>query len=60
MPAKLTPEEFEAAVREIIKKFAVDNEACHGRTDDLMEDVLISLGYGAGVELIRRTERWYA
>lgn len=29
-------------------------------TDDLMEELLIDLGYGEGVRLIRETGRWYA
>jgi len=37
-----------------------DTEAFHSATDELMEDLLISLGYGAAVEIIRDGERWYA
>lgn len=66
----MTPEEFAAEVRKIIAKHDreakkgfpkwMDYEACHSDTDDLMEQALISLGYGEGIALIRKTTRWYA
>lgn len=55
---KLTPEEFEEQVRGFIRETEGDPEAFHGRTDDAMEDLLTSLGYGAGVSLIKNTTRW--
>jgi hypothetical protein len=37
-----------------------DTEERHLRTDQMMEDLLISLGYGEGIDLIRGSTRWYA
>jgi hypothetical protein len=56
----LTPEEFAQKVKFLIKEGRGDNEVLHGDTDDLMEDLLIALGYEEGIEIIRNTERWYA
>lgn len=54
-----TPEQFLAMVQEISDENE-DVEAFHDLTDTLMEDLLIDLGYGEGIELIRSKERWYA
>jgi hypothetical protein len=56
----LTPEEFAQKVKFLIKEGGGDNEVLHSDTDDLMEDLLIALGYEEGIELIRNTKRWYA
>lgn len=56
----MTPERFLEEVRIIGTSYCGDLEALHGATDTLMEELLISLGYGEGVELIRSMERWYA
>lgn len=37
-----------------------DPEAAHGEADDLMGDLLISLGYQEGVAVFRAMERWYS
>ena len=56
----MTPERFLEKVRQICEEESGDVEAFHDSTDILMEELLISLGYGEGVELIRSMERWYA
>lgn len=62
----LTPEQAAERVREIIQHSSSsvcggpDIEECHGETDLFMEELLVSLGYEAAVELIRKTRRWYA
>ena len=56
----MTPEEFSESVREIVASRDGDPEASHARTDDLMEDLLVELGYYDGVGLIRASTRWYA
>ena len=56
----MTPERFLEEVRIIGMANCGDVEALHAETDNLMEELLISLGYGEGVELIRNMERWYA
>lgn len=59
----MTPEQFARAVRDIggdDPKNDPDPERTHGETDDLMEQLLIDLGYGAGIAQIRTMTRWYA
>ena len=56
----MTPERFLEEVRIIGVANCGDVESLHAETDNLMEELLISLGYGEGVELIRNMERWYA
>ena len=60
----MTPEEFERAVYEIYGNYpdigAYDEEVAHARTDRLMEEILIELGYQDGIERIRKATRWYA
>lgn len=36
-----------------------DNPESHIRSDKVMEELLIALGYGEGVKVLRETERWY-
>ena len=55
----MTPLEFRADVGLAIKD-SVNEEEEHKKTDELMENLLIELGYGAGIKLIRKTYRWYA
>ena len=56
----MTPEEFFNEVQKIVEDLGNDEEICHCQTDDLMEELLIELGYGKGIELIQETTRWYA
>jgi hypothetical protein len=61
----MTPEEFADKMRE---EFPVnglgmavyDKEGAHAQADDIMCDLLESLGYAEGVEIFRRAEKWYA
>ena len=55
-----TPEEFKNKVIEGLSPKNGDEESTHCNTDYLMEELLISLGYDEGVELIRKSTRWYA
>jgi hypothetical protein len=55
----ITPEQFVEKVKVRIEK-GEEPEGRHHLTDDLMEEVLIELGYGEGVRLIRATDRWYS
>ncbi len=54
------PDTFRRMIKSLIDKLGEDEEACHGKTDDAMEELLISLGYGGGIKLIRNTTRWCA
>lgn len=59
-PIPTTPGQFTRLVQEVITSRGPDYEGAHARTDNLMEEVLIELGYLEGVELIRKTTRHYA
>lgn len=55
----ITPEEFLG----VIEKFIADKpypEEFHSRTDELMEELLTSFGYGEGIKAIQSQIRWYA
>lgn len=58
-----TPEEFLASIEAeaaiCTANGRVDCVGWHERTDRLMEDLLISLGYAGGINLIRDSTRWY-
>jgi hypothetical protein len=61
MAAK-TPEEFLQAVKRICKAKASDPEAAHSHYDDLVEKLLIDLGYSKGVYEIHNyaNKHWWA
>lgn len=52
-----TPEEFAAKMREIAKQ---KPDAAHGDADELMEKLLVSLGYEEGIRVMQGMTRWYA
>ena len=55
-----SPREFKDDVVGIIfSTEQYDTETKHRMLDELMEEMLISLGYEEGVHLIRNEERWY-
>ncbi len=56
----MTPEEFSERVKHLEDRMGGDEEAFHGATDVLMENLLIELGYTDGVQRIRSYVRWYA
>ncbi len=60
----MTPEEFEERMKQLS---AIDSgypgcdmEDRHREMDNLMCELLGSLGYGAGVEIFQETDKWYA
>jgi len=60
----ISPAEFERRMREI-SEFHHPGRSCdpewqHGMADDLMCAVLRELGYGAGVEIFVKMEKWYS
>ena len=55
----MTPEEFAKRMREIFAS-GYDPERAHGDADDLLCEVLASLGYKEGVDTFRQATRWYA
>lgn len=60
----MKPDEFVKKIHEIVKKHRThrgtkDWEGIHSDTDELMEETLTELGYGYGIEMIKKTTRWY-
>ena len=64
----LTPEEFAKAMKDISDKLVnppkycqyYDEEDAHVEMDDLMCDLLGSLGYRDGVSIFENTNKWYS
>lgn len=54
----MKPEEFATKMREIAE--SGDTEAAHGHADDLLVEVLRSLGYGEGCDVFEAMHKWYA
>ena len=52
--------DFLKKVMQIAEEYSADEEEYHGRTDDAMEELLIELGYGDAVAVIRSHGRWYS
>lgn len=57
---KITPEEFKEKMLEIYKEKSGDEEVAHAMMDDLMADLLTELGYGEGIEIFNKQEKWYS
>jgi hypothetical protein len=57
-PKPITPEEFRNRMETISENY--DVECGHSDMDDLMCEVLRSLGYGEGVDIFEKAEKWYA
>jgi hypothetical protein len=60
MEDTIEPDEFLEIVQRLVGDDDGDHESVHGETDDLMESILTDLGYGAGIEIIKNSTRWYA
>jgi len=58
--ALFTPAEFVSAIDSVVAEHAGDHEVIHSKTDDLMELLLQSLGYGEGIAKLQKSTRWYA
>ena len=56
--ATMTREETIKRLREAAADF--DTEAAHGIADDILCELLTSLGYGDVVEAWNKVEKWYA
>jgi hypothetical protein len=54
---EITPEEMARRMREIVTG---DREYDHSNADDLMVEVLCSLGYGEAMDVFERMPKWYA
>lgn len=56
--AKFTPDEFASLMRKI--EGDGDIEGGHGEADELMSELLDSLGYHEGVAVFQSMSKWYA
>ena len=56
----MTPDEFAEKMKKIIEDTGGYEEAFHGEADDLMCELLVSLGYAEGVEIFKKQPKWYA
>ena len=59
-PKLITPEEFKNRMGELCVVFKNDEEVCHEKMDDLMCELLRSLGYSEGVDIFEKAKKWYA
>ena len=53
----ITPEEFKNAIQ---KAFDDNIEEGHGKADDIMCELLESLGYGEGVQVFKSSKKYYS
>lgn len=60
MTKEMTPSEFEAKMQQIKDEEQNDPEICHERMDDLISQLLIKLGYEAGIKIFDEAEKWYS
>ena len=58
MIGHISPRDFYVAMKEISEKD--DRENAHMTADEIMCELLYSLGYGAGVGVFREMENWYS
>lgn len=56
----MTPEEFHDAMISLDLKFGHDPEIAHIKADELLCEVLESLGYGRGLRVYATMKKWYA
>lgn len=59
----MTPEEFAEKMAELKHEYydiRDDEEMVHIQMDDLMCDLLRSLGYGDGIDIFNHTPMWYS
>lgn len=56
----ITPDDFEKKMTELNEKYSDDPELCHQYMDELMMELLESLGYTAGVDIFNNAHKWYA
>lgn len=56
----MTPEKFKLKMNELATSSSLDKEDRHRRMDDLMCEVLRSIGYDDGIDVFEATSKWYA
>lgn len=55
----MSPRTFKDKMKKIAETDAHDKESIHGRMDDLMCELLADLGYKAGIDIFKKTDKWY-
>lgn len=55
----MSPEKFKEVMNDAIKE-GFDPELTHAIMDGLMCKLLRELGYGEGVDIFEKSEKWYA
>ena len=56
----MTPEQFKLKMQTLVTKYGDKLETLHIEMDKLMCDLLFCMGYGDGVEVFERAEKWYS
>ncbi len=56
----VTPAEFEDRMTDCAEEGIRDPELAHIHADELMCEVLTQLGYGKGIEMFNKVQRWYS
>lgn len=56
----MTPEEFYKVISEIVINYAGDTEILHSQIDVAIEKLLVELGYGDAIDVIKAQGRWYS
>jgi hypothetical protein len=55
----MSPDEFKSRMRWVYRT-PVDVESAHIAADDLMCELLRSLGYGGGITVFEESPKWYS
>jgi superfamily I DNA/RNA helicase len=56
----ITDEQGAKAIKLIVEQYKNDHEAIHGRADDLLRDILMSLGYKKTIKEYDKLTKWCA
>lgn len=56
----MTPDEFKDKMQQIVDDCGWDCEGAHSAMDDLMCDLLRTMGYYDGVDIFNYQDKWYA
>ncbi len=56
----MNPEEFYEEMLQLKNDFEEDEEEVHMHMDNLMCELLSTLGYGDGIDVFNKTYKWYS
>ena len=57
---KITSADFLVEMNKLVNAYGEDAERFHFEADELLCEVLESLGYELGVQMFREKEKWYS